>query len=141
MSLFRFVREALTITSIGILRCAGIQLQGTRLGHDEQVAQVGMARTAKVGMTEAHDGIVGMLIPSTVLVNASLIMTINAVRNGVGIGRQLHDAKGGTGSWEGVSHSLGADEGVHEIGSQGLGSCDSTYKQQEQCEAMFSHRV
>ena len=71
-----------------------------------------MARAAKVGMAEAHDGAVFVLIASAIFIHPRLINTIDVVRHSVGVGTELHDAERCTGPREGMPHAVCPDDGV-----------------------------
>ena len=78
----------------------------------ENVSQVGMAGAAEVGVAEAHDGAVFVLIASAVLINSWLVNTVDVVRHGVGVGAELHDAEGRTSPWKGMPHAICPDDGI-----------------------------
>lgn len=70
-------------------------------GHEGDIAVVGHAGAAEVGMAEAEDGIIG------VMVAAAAVPVVFA-----GIGRELYHAKGQGGAGKSVAVTAGADEGV-----------------------------
>ena len=80
--------------------------------HHQDVAQVGVARATEVGVAEAHDGAVLVLVAGAVLIHAWLVLAIDVVRDGVGVGAELHDAEGRAGPRKGMPHAVGADDGV-----------------------------
>ena len=71
-----------------------------------------MARAAEVGVTEAHDGAVSVLITSAVLIHSRLVNAINVMRHSVGVGAELHDAERRASSRKGVPHAVCSDDGV-----------------------------
>ena len=71
-----------------------------------------MARAAEVGVAEADDGAVSVLIASAILINARLILPINIMRHSVGVGAELHDAKRRTSARESMPHAIRPDDGV-----------------------------
>ncbi len=106
------VRVAGAVAGIGVSLRAGVEAYLACGGHDENVAEVGVAGSAEVGVAEADDGTVFMLVTSTILIYSRLINAIDVVRHSVGIGTELHDAERRAGSGEGVPHAVGADDGV-----------------------------
>ena len=79
------MREALSIATVGVVFCAGVEHQRSRLGHQHDVAQVRMTCSAEMGVREANDGIVGVLIAGTVLIDLPLIAPVNVLGNGVSL--------------------------------------------------------
>ena len=71
-----------------------------------------MARAAEVGVAEADDGAVFVLIASAVLIHSRLVNAINVMRHSVGVGAELHDAEGRASSGECVPHAVRPDDGV-----------------------------
>ena len=119
------MRESLAVAAVGLVFCAGIQLQLACLRHDHDVAQVGMPRAAQVRMAEAHNGVVGMLVAGTIVVDLAHVLSVHIVRDGVGVRTQLHNAEGRAGAGEGVAHALGSNHGIHVagfiVGGSGVG--------------------
>ena len=104
--------EARAIACIGLGLCARVEMDVARDGQHHDVAQVGVACAAEVGVAEAHDGAVLVLVAGAVFIHARLVLAVDVVRDSVGVGAELHDAEGRAGSWEGVAHAVGADDGV-----------------------------
>ena len=108
----RFVAETRAVARIGVGLCARMKLDFSRDGHHQNIAQVRVPRAAEVGVAEADDGAVSVLIASAILINARLILSINIVWHSVGVGAELHDAKRCTSPWECVPHAVRPDDGV-----------------------------
>ena len=110
----RFIRvaEALAVAFIRVFRRARGEPDFPRSGHQQDVAQVRVARPAEMRVRKAHDGAVFILVAGAVLVGARLVGSLDVVGNHFRVGRQLYSAKRYAGSGEGVSHSGGADEGI-----------------------------
>ena len=94
LAMLGLMREARAVASLWILCRTRIGVYLSRGGHDEDIAQIGVAGTAQMCVTEAHDGLVPMLIAGTVLIYPFLVLAIHIVWNGVGLWTQLHKAKG-----------------------------------------------
>ena len=112
----RFVAEAGAVARIGVVGCAGMQLHVAREGHYQNVAHVGVARAAEMGMTEPYDGLVAVLIAGAVVVGSRLILAVDIVWDGVGVWTELDGTKRITGSWKGVSHPIGSYDRVNILG-------------------------
>ena len=72
-----------------------------------------MPRAAEVGVAKSDYGIVRMLVAGAILVCSGLVLAGHVVRNGVGIGAQLHSSERNAGSREGVSHPVSSDKWVN----------------------------
>ena len=114
-TMFRFVREARTITCLRIVGSAWISLNLACRRHDEDVAQVAVTRAREVCVREAYDCLVAMLITSAVLIDFALIASVHVVRDGVCLWRELYDAEWHAGSGESVSHAVCADDWVDVV--------------------------
>ena len=79
-----------------------------------------MAGAVEMGMAEANDGVVEILVTGAIAVNIRVVFAILLIRNGVGIGAELHKPERDTGAGEGMAHLLGANEGVDEINTRGF---------------------
>ena len=106
------VAETLAVAPVGVIGCAWVELRLTTVRHDENIAQVAVSRSAEMGVAEAHDAAVAVLITGTVVIDTRLINPVDVVRNGIGVGTQLHKAVGETGSGKGVPHTVGADKNI-----------------------------
>ena len=71
-----------------------------------------MARSAEMGMTEPDNRAVFMLVACAVFIDAWLVFPVDIVRNGIGIRAELYQSEGVAGPGEGVTHAVGADNGV-----------------------------
>ena len=107
------VTETLAVASVGVVGGAGVELCLTTVRHDEDVAQVAVSRSAEMGVAEAHDTAVAVLVAGAVVIHSWLIHPIDVVGDGVGVGTQLHKAVREAGSGEGVPHAVGADKHVN----------------------------
>ena len=86
LRVLRVVAEALAVAGIRIFFRTGRQLQRAGLGHDQDVAQVGVARAAEMGMAEADDGVVLILVAGAVIVGTGLVLAVDVVRDGIRVG-------------------------------------------------------
>ena len=107
-----------------------VKLQRTGFGHDQEVAQVGMSCTVEMGMAEADYGLVVILVTGTVPVNRRIVFTVHVIRDGIGVGAELDEAKGDACPGKGMPHFAGADQWVHKRG-EGLGCNDNDISQQK----------
>ena len=71
-------------------------------GTEEHVSQVGASRTAQVGVTEAVEGGIGIVVACS-----------GVPVSGARVGTQLHGTVGSGGSWKGVPMESGSNHGVH----------------------------
>ena len=108
LGMLRLVAEALAIATVGVVGGTGVEARLTRVGHDEEVAEVAVARAAEVGVGKTYDAAVAVLVAGAVVVYAGLVDPIDVVRDGVGVGTQLDEAVGVAGPREGVAHAVGA---------------------------------
>ena len=92
--------------------CARIELDFSRNRHHQDVAQIGMPRAAEMGMAEAHDGTVFVLIASAILIYPRLVNAVDVVWHSVGVGTELHNTERRTSTREGMSHAVRPDDGV-----------------------------
>ena len=113
--LLRVVSEALPVAPVGILFRARVQQQRAHLRHDQDVAQVRVARAAQVRMAESHDGVVRMLVSGTIVIHLAHILPVDIVGDGVRLRTELYDAEGCAGAGKRVSHALRADHRVHIV--------------------------
>ena len=116
--------ETRTVSAVGIIRRARVELDIPYRRHHQNVAQIRMARAAEVRMAEAHDGLVAVAVARTILVGAFLILPAHVVGDGVGVGAELHRTEGDACPGEGVAHAVGADEGVDIVGRLLRRDCD-----------------
>ncbi len=115
---FGVVAEALAIARAGLFGIAGIQLHLSNLRHDEDVAEVRMARARKMRVAETLDRRV------VVAVARGMIVAVADLARRVGVGRQLDHAEGRRRAGEGVAFGAGADHRIDEgerIGRRLLG--------------------
>ena len=69
------------------------QLQRAGGGHEQEVAEVGVAGAAEVGVAEADDGGVGVLVAGAVLVHVAVVLAVLFVAERVGmLGAGTHGA-------------------------------------------------
>ncbi len=117
---FMLMAEALAVAFLRLLRRSGREQNLSRSGHQQDISQVGVAGPAEVRVGKTYDGRVFILVTGAVLVGAGLIDSLDVVGNHFRVGRQLHSAEGDAGSGEGMTHSGGADEGIHILCVLGL---------------------
>ena len=79
-----------------------------------------MSSAAEVCVAEADNGAVMVLIAGTVFVGLWLVLAIDIMGNGIGVGTELYDAEWYAGSGKGVPHAVCAYHGV-DIVCWGLG--------------------
>ena len=70
-------------------------------------------RSTEMRMAETDDAAVPVLVSSTVFVGSRLVYAGDVVRNGIRVRTQLHGTVGVAGAGKGVSHAVGADQGVY----------------------------
>src|SRR5690606_41573208 len=92
------------------LCCAGVELQGASGRHNQEIAQIGMPRSAKMSMAETDDGRVVILVPCAVFINIRIILAIYRIRDCIRIRTELHCPEGNRSTGEGVSHIGGTDK-------------------------------
>ena len=110
------MREARPIAFVGRSGPTGLEAQPTRLGLEENVAQIGMARAAQVRMAEPNDGGVFIAIACAIVVRPRLIPPIHIVRYRIGIGTQGHHTKRCDGTRKRMSHASRSNQRIHPIG-------------------------
>lgn len=71
-----------------------------------------MTGAIEMGMAEADNGFVEILVSGTVTIHIRVVFAILFIRDGICIGAQLDKSKGDTGPGEGMPHFLSADEGI-----------------------------
>ncbi len=117
------VAETLAVAPVGVLGGAGVELGLAAVGHNQNISQVAVAGATEMGVAEAHDAAVAVLVTGTVVVDTWLVHPIDVVRYCVSVGTQLHEAIRETGSGEGVPHTVGADKDVDILQGAGAGGC------------------
>ena len=113
---FGVVAESGTIAAVRIISRTRVDLQFSGEGHQQNITEVGMPRSAEVGMAEADDGTVFMLVAGTVFIHARLIDTVDVMRNGIGIRTYLYDTKRSAGAGKCMSHPVCSDDRIYQIG-------------------------
>ena len=109
-SLLGFVPEARGVVP------TGMAVRLAHDGHQRDVAQIGMTRAAEVGVTEARDGIVIVLVAGAVRVGLAGVFSIIVVHlQMLRIGAGLDHAERNRGSRKSVAHVARADQGVDEL--------------------------
>ena len=68
-----------------------------------------------MGMAEADNGAVLVLIAGAILIHTRLILTVDVVRYRIRIGAELHDAKRGTCARKSMPHAIGADNRIDKL--------------------------
>ena len=111
--LFRFVAEAAPVARFRLFRGAGIELQLSGHGHQQNISQIRMARAAQVRVREAHDGGIVPAVACTEGVDFRLILSPDIMGNVVGVGTHLNAAEGDAGPGEGVPHSRRTDKWIY----------------------------
>ena len=112
---FGVVAESGTIAAVRIISRTRVDLQFSGEGHQQNITEVGMPRSAEMGMAEADDGTVFMLVAGTVFIRARLINSIDVMRNGIGVRTYLYNAKRSTSTGECMSHPVCSDDWVYQI--------------------------
>ena len=108
----RVVAESLAISGIGIFRSSGNKLNLSGPGHDQDVAEIGMAGAAEMCVTEADDGLVVVLVARAVFISAGLVFPFDVMGDHICVRGQLHPSERDAGPGESVPHSGGADERI-----------------------------
>ena len=80
------VAEPLPVAAVRIFPRTGIQLQGPGLGYHQDVAQVGMPRSAEMRVAETHDGRVVVLVAGATGIDFRLVFSKDIMRDRVGVG-------------------------------------------------------
>lgn len=114
--LLGFVAEARAVAAVGVVGGAGVKLHLAGEGHQQNVAHIGVAGAAEVGVTEAHDGLVAILVAGAVVIDARLVLSVDIVGDGVRVGTHLHAPKGVARAGESVPHAVGPDHRVNILG-------------------------
>ena len=86
LRVLRFVAESLPVATVGIPGRAGIQLQRAGLRHEQDVAQVGVARAAEMRVAEAHDCVVRISVAGAIIIDARLVFPVHIVGDGIRVG-------------------------------------------------------
>ena len=81
----RFVGETGAITVFWLVGCTRIEFQFAGGRHHQNVSQIGMACASEMGVAEAYDGRVLILVSGAIFVNLFLISTVQIMRNGIRI--------------------------------------------------------
>ena len=108
--------EARAVAAVGIVGGAGMELHLAGEGHQQDVAHVGVAGAAEVGVAEAHDGLVAVLVAGAVVIDARLVTAVDVVGDGVRVGTHLHAPEGVARAGEGMPHAVGPDHRVNILG-------------------------
>ena len=137
-SLFGRVAETLPVATVRIVFRPGIQLQRAGLRHDEDVPQVGVARPAQMRVAESYNCIVFILITCAVVIDASLVLSADIVRNRIRIGRELDSAERSAGAGETMAHARCSDHRIDIAGHLGGKGCGSRTGQQQEKEAFHT---
>jgi len=69
-----------------------------------------------VGVAEAHDGRVAVLVTGAVVIDARLVAAVDIVGDGVRVGTHLHAPERIACAGEGVPHAIGPDHRVDILG-------------------------
>ena len=102
------MRESAAIARIRIFRRAGYELHLPGSGHQKDIAEIRMSRSAEMGMAEADDGLVLPTIAGAVLIGLFLIYSVDIMRDIVCVRAELHSAERHAGTGEGMTHSVGS---------------------------------
>ncbi len=108
----RVVAESLAISGIGIFRSSGNKLNLSGPGHDQDVAEIGMAGAAEMGVAEADYGLVVVLVAGAVFIGARLVFPLDVMGDHICVRGQLHPSERNAGPGEGMAHPGGADERI-----------------------------
>ena len=118
------------VAGVGLLGGAGLELQLPHRWHNQDVAEVGVAGAVEVGVREADDGPIAVLVARTVTIRCRVVALAEAVGNQLGLGTELHEAEGSRRARKGVPHFVGADEGI-DIPAAAVGRGGDRYDNHE----------
>ena len=107
--------EARTVTLFRMVRPSGIQFYIADSRHQQYISQVGMSRTAEVGVTETYDGFIPILVTGTIFIRILLISSIHIMWNCVCVRTQLYPSERGASTGEGMPHSVCPDNRIYII--------------------------
>ena len=82
-ALFCVVRETRAVAAVRVLSCSRVGADTSCCGHNQDIAQIRVARATQMSMTEAYNSLIVMLITGTILVNFTLIVSVHVVRDGI----------------------------------------------------------
>ena len=121
--LLGLVAEARAVAAVGVVGGAGVELHLAGEGHQQDVAHIGVAGAAEVGVTETHDGLVAVLVAGAVVIDTRLVAAVDVVGDGVRVGTHLHAPEGVARARESVPHAVGPDHRVNILGIIALRGC------------------
>ena len=104
------VAEARGVSAAGLVGIAPFQLQFAGGGHQQQIAEIGMAGAGEVGVGEADDR--GVVVAITRCPAVAVLAWLDARIRG-----QLDHAVGHGGARECVAFATGTNEGIHRVES------------------------
>lgn len=88
------VRIPGAVSRAGVFRRAGPQLELACGGHQEYIPEVRVSGPAEMGVAEADDGAVPVLVSGAVPVHFRLVGSVDVVRYGVRVRAELHYPEG-----------------------------------------------
>ena len=113
LGLLAVVGEAAAETAVRIAGGARIQLQRAGGRHYEDISEIGVSRTAEMGVAESDDGRIRVTVPGTGLIYHRLVFAVDIVRDRVRVRTELDSTERDASPGKGMSHSVGADEWIH----------------------------
>ena len=102
---FGFMAEAAAVALFRMISRAGIEVQGPGGGHQQDVPEVGMSRSAEMGVGKTYDGRIVITVTCAEGINLRLVFPCDIVGNRVRVGTHLHASERHAGTREGVSHA------------------------------------
>lgn len=108
------------VTGFGFQR---IKYQFAGGGHQEDIAEVGVARATEIGVGKADDDRIAVLVTGAVGIGFGIVAAIGVEhRHKIGLRTYLHHTERRRGSGIGMSHVAAANEGVDKAGVIGSGA-------------------
>lgn len=111
---FVFVREGREPAAARFGGITGFGFKAAGLGHQQKIAQVGMAGAAEMRVTETIDGTIVVLVTGAVFVYIGIVFAVDEHRQHAGLRTQLYHTERSRGPGIGMAHALCADKGVYK---------------------------
>src|SRR5690606_1372648 len=71
-----------------------------------------MPGTAEMGVAEAYNAFIFVLIAGTVTINVFVVFAVDLIHQGVGLRTELHSAKRNRGAWKSMAHFGRTDQRI-----------------------------
>ena len=106
------VRETAAVAAVRIVARAGIQFQRAGGRHQQDISEIGVARSAEMRVAEAYDCRVRIAVAGAIFIDTRLVFAVHIVRDGVRVRAQLNPAERHARARKSVSHTVGSDERI-----------------------------